>query len=105
MNSFCLSRWTRTIQQTTRRLFSHGLLDTERQIKQVLQQVVDPVVTSRSIISTGLVQGITIDKDQHRITLDLELFVPGHPYEAQVCLLITVSYLCWITMMLDSFCF
>ena len=69
------------------------LLDTERQIKQVLQQVVDPVVTSRSIVSTGLVQGITIDKDQHRITLDLELFVPGHPYEAQVCLLSTVSYL------------
>ena len=71
---------------STRRLFSSGI-DAERQIKQVLQRVIDPVVTSRSIVSTGLVQGITIDKDQHRITLDLELFVPGHPHAAQVRLL------------------
>ena len=78
---------TSIIRRSARRLFSSRTDDEHLQVKRILQQVVDPVVTSRSIISTGLIQGINIDKDQHRITLDLELFVPGHPYATQVHLL------------------
>lgn len=69
-------------------------------MQDALKSVIDPVSTSpRSIISTGLIQGITIDSSRQNVTIDLELFVPGHPYASKIqhdCKEAIRSHLSWV---------
>jgi Mrp family chromosome partitioning ATPase len=75
-------------------------VELEKQVQDALQSVIDPVSTSsRSIVSTGGIQGITVDSTLKKVTIDLELFVPGHPYASKIqhsCIEAIRNQLSWV---------